>query len=129
MTVSSGRRNRSEGKAEEHTWCNLPRGQPAPAKTESLPGLFFRTLRLRQREFENLRLPYLFNLRTDPYERATITSNEYWNWYIRRVFLLVPAQEKVGEFLATFEEYPPRQEAATFTIDHVLETLKGAHGR
>lgn len=86
-------------------------------------------MRLRQREFENLRLPYLFNLRTDPYERATITSNEYWNWYIRRVFLLVPAQEKVGEFLATFEEYPPRQEAATFTIDHVLETLKGAHGR
>ena len=86
------------------------------------------TLRIWQREFENLRLPYLFNLRTDPYERATITSNNYWNWYIRHVFLLVPAQEKVGEFLSTFKEYPPRQKAASFTVDQVLQTLLDAHG-
>ena len=86
------------------------------------------TLRIWQREFENLRLPYLFNLRTDPYERATITSNNYWNWYIRHVFLVVPAQEKVAEFLATFKEYPPRQKAASFTIDQVLQTLQNAHG-
>jgi arylsulfatase len=84
------------------------------------------TMELWQREFRGLRLPYLFNLRTDPYERATITSNDYWNWYIRHVFLLVPAQEKVGEFLATFKEYPPRQKAASFTIDQVLQTLQGA---
>ncbi len=94
-------------------------------KVQDQPG----TLELWQREFRNLRLPYLFNLRTDPYERATITSNDYWNWYIRHVFLLVPAQEKVGEFLATFKEYPPRQEAASFTIDQVLRTLQGAHGK
>jgi arylsulfatase len=93
-------------------------------KVQDEPG----TMRLWQREFENLRLPYLFNLRTDPYERATITSNNYWNWYIRHVFLLVPAQEKVGEFLSTFKEYPPRQKAASFTIDQVLETLQDAHG-
>ena len=86
------------------------------------------TLRIWQREFESLRLPYLFNLRTDPYERATITSNEYWNWYIRRVFLLVPAQEKVAAFLSTFKEFPPRQKAASFTIDQVLEQLQTAHG-
>ena len=84
------------------------------------------TLEIWQREFRNLRIPYLFNLRTDPYERATITSNNYWNWYIRHVFLLVPAQEKVGEFLATFQKYPPRQKAASFTIDQVLEKLQGA---
>ena len=87
------------------------------------------TLELWQREFRNLRMPYLFNLRTDPYERATITSNSYWNWYLRRVFLFVPAQEKVGEFLATFKEYPPRQKAASFTIDNVLKTLQNAHGK
>jgi arylsulfatase A-like enzyme len=87
------------------------------------------TMRIWQREFENLRLPYLFNLRTDPYERATITSNEYWNWYIRHVFLLVPAQEKVGEFLATFKEYPPRQKAASFTIDQILEKMQNPQGK
>jgi arylsulfatase len=82
------------------------------------------TLRIWQREFEGLRLPYLFNLRTDPYERATITSNSYWNWYIRHVFLLVPAQEEVAKFLATFKEFPPRQKAASFTVDQVLQTLQ-----
>jgi len=86
------------------------------------------TLAIWQREFRNLRLPYLFNLRTDPYERATITSNSYWNWYIRHVFLLVPAQAKVGAFLATFKEYPPRQKPATFGLDKVLETLQEGQG-
>ena len=93
-------------------------------KVQDEPG----TMRIWQREFENLRLPYLFNLKTDPYERATITSNTYWDWYIRHVFLLVPAQDKVGAFLSTFEEYPPRQKAASFTIDQVLQTLQKAHG-
>jgi arylsulfatase len=94
-------------------------------KVQDEPG----TMRIWQREFENLRLPYLFNLRTDPYERATITSNDYWNWYIRHVFLLTPAQVKVGEFLATFKEYPPRQKAASFTIDQVLETMQNAQSK
>jgi arylsulfatase len=69
------------------------------------------------------RLPWLYNLRTDPYERASVTSNTYWDWYLNHVFLLVPAQEYVGHFLATFKEFPPRQEAASFTIDQVMERL------
>jgi arylsulfatase A-like enzyme len=69
------------------------------------------------------RMPWLFNLRTDPYERATLTSNTYWDWFIDRVFLLVPAQAYVAEYLKTFEEYPPRQEAASFTINKVIEQL------
>ena len=64
----------------------------------------------------------------DPFEQATITSNTYWDWYIRHVFLLVPAQDKVAAFLSTFEEYPPRQKAASFTVDQVLQTLQKAHG-
>jgi len=87
------------------------------------------TFRLWQREFESLRLPYLFNMRTDPYERATITANDYWNWYIRHVFLLAPSQVVVGEFLSTFKDYPPRQKAASFTIDQVLEQMTDAHGK
>jgi arylsulfatase len=74
--------------------------------------------------FVNTRIPWLFNLRTDPYERATLTSNTYWDWYLDHVFLLVPAQSIVGEFLETFEEFPPRQKAASFTIDQVMKQLE-----
>jgi arylsulfatase len=72
----------------------------------------------------NTRIPWLFNLRTDPYERAAITSNTYWDWWMDHAFLLVPAQAYVGDFLSTFEEFPPRQEAASFTLDQVLEKLQ-----
>jgi arylsulfatase len=69
------------------------------------------------------RVPWLFNLRTDPYERASITSNTYWDWWLDRAFLLVPAQAYVAKFLQTFKEFPPRQKAASFTIDQVMEKL------
>jgi arylsulfatase len=81
------------------------------------------TLALWAEPFVTLRVPKLFNLRTDPFERADITSNTYYDWMIDHVFLLVPAQTVVGEFLATFAEYPPRQKAASFTVDQVLEKL------
>jgi len=73
--------------------------------------------------FVNTRMPWLFNLRTDPYEKATLTSNTYWDWYLDHAFLLLPAADYVGKFLATFQEYPPRQKAASFTIDQVMEQL------
>ncbi len=70
------------------------------------------------------RIPWLFNLRTDPYEKATITSNTYWDWYLDRAFILIGAQAYVAKYLETFKAYPPRQEAASFTIDRALESLK-----
>jgi arylsulfatase A-like enzyme len=81
------------------------------------------TLNIWSEPYTFTRMPWLFNLRTDPYEKATVTSNTYWDWYLDRVFLLVPAQTYVGRFLETFKEYPPRQKAATFTIDRVMEQL------
>ena len=69
------------------------------------------------------RVPWIFNLRTDPYERASITSNTYWDWWMDHAFLFVPAQEYVGKFLQTFIEFPPRQKAASFTVDQVMEQL------
>jgi arylsulfatase len=75
-----------------------------------------------------LRIPYLVNLRRDPYERAMLTSNTYYDWLIDRAFVFVPAQQYVGRFLETFTEYPPRQKAASFTIDQVMEKLKTAPG-
>lgn len=79
--------------------------------------------------FVPLRLPYIENLRRDPYERALITSNTYYDWMIDRAYLLVPAQAYVGQFLATFKEFPPRQKAASFSLDKVMEkiTKPGAH--
>ena len=70
--------------------------------------------------FTNLRVPKIFNLRTDPYERADITSNTYYDWLFDHVFLLVPAQDYVGQFLATFRDYPQRQKAASFNLDEVM---------
>lgn len=82
------------------------------------------TLALWGEPFVKTRIPWLYNLRTDPYERATITSNTYWDWYIDHVFLITPAQQYVGKFLMTFKEYPPRQKAASFSIDQVMQQLQ-----
>ncbi len=81
------------------------------------------TLDIWLEPFVQLRAPKIFNLRTDPFERASITSNTYYDWMIDHIFLLVPAQAIVGEFLGTFAAYPPRQKAASFTVDQVLEKL------
>ena len=75
-----------------------------------------------------LRIPLIFNLRRDPYERAYSTSNTYYDWLLDRAFLLVPAQVYVGNFLKTFIEFPPRQEAASFSLDKVMEKLQQSLG-
>ena len=73
-------------------------------------------------------MPLIFNLRLDPYERADITSNTYYDWLLDHAFMLVPAQTYVGQFLATFKDFPPRQKAASFSIDQALEKLKQPSG-
>ena len=78
--------------------------------------------------FTNLRVPKMFNLRMDPYERADITSNTYYDWLIDHTFLLVPAQEYVGQFLMTFKDFPPRQKADSFNMDAVFAKLKESGG-
>ncbi|MDH4073909.1 MAG: arylsulfatase [Gammaproteobacteria bacterium] len=82
------------------------------------------TLELWANPFTPLRVPLIFNLRRDPYERAQLTSNTYYDWLIDRAYLLVPAQAYVGQFLSTFREYPPRQKAASFSLDQVMEKLE-----
>jgi arylsulfatase len=86
------------------------------------------TLRVWAEPFTTLRIPKVFNLRTDPYERADITSNTYYDWFIDHAFLLVPAQDYVGQFLATFRDYPQRQKAASFNMDEVMQKLKEGAG-
>jgi len=86
------------------------------------------TFRVWMEPFVPLRVPLILNLRRDPYERAPITSNTYFDWMIDRAFLLVPAQAYVGEFLETFKKYPPRQKAASFSLDQVMEQLSEGAG-
>ena len=81
------------------------------------------TFRVWMEPFVPLRVPLILNLRRDPYERATITSNTYYDWLLDRAFFLVPAQSYVANFLATFKEFPPRQKAASFSLDQVMEKM------
>lgn len=86
------------------------------------------TLAVWAEPYTLLRCPKLFNLRTDPYERADITSNTYWDWYLNHAFVMMPVQHYVAKFLSTFREYPPRQKAASFTIDQVMDKLQTPQG-
>lgn len=86
------------------------------------------TLAVWAEPYTLLRCPKLFNLRTDPYERADITSNTYWDWYLNHAFVMMPVQHYVAKFLSTFRDYPPRQKAASFTIDQVMDKLQTPQG-
>jgi arylsulfatase A-like enzyme len=86
------------------------------------------TFRVWMEPFVPLRVPLIENLRRDPYERATITSNTYFDWLLDHAYLLVPAQAYVARFLETFKEFPPRQKAASFSLKQVMEKLETPAG-
>jgi len=75
-------------------------------------------------EFSNLRIPVIYNLRTDPYEQGDITSNSWWSYQMHKTFYLYPAIDLASEFLATFKEYPPRHPAASYTMSNAIEKIK-----
>ncbi|MDF2187309.1 arylsulfatase [Paraflavitalea sp. CAU 1676] len=77
-----------------------------------------------QEPFVPLRLPKVFNLRSDPFEEGDKEAMDYGHWRADRIFLLVPAQEYVGRFLASFKEFPPSQKPGSFSIDDALEKLQ-----
>jgi arylsulfatase A-like enzyme len=79
-----------------------------------------------QEPFVQLRIPKIFNLRSDPFEKGDHVGFGYTKWRADRTFLLVPAQQYVGAFLATFKEFPPSQKVGSFSLDQVLETLQSA---
>jgi arylsulfatase len=86
------------------------------------------TMQIWQEPFVTLRIPNIYNLRTDPYEMADVTSNTYYDWILDHAFLLVPAQAYVGDFIKTFKDFPPRQSAASFNLDDVLKKLQEGGG-
>jgi arylsulfatase len=89
-----------------------------------------KTFRVWSEPFVQLRIPKLFNLRSDPFERADTDSNNYDRWWIERsAFSVTAVQEIVGNFIGTFEEFPPRQKPAKFNVDDVMKKMyrTGAH--
>ena len=82
-----------------------------------------------QEPFVPLRLPKVFDLRADPFELADHIGIGYERWRIDRLYLLVPAQVLVGQFLSTFKDYPPRQKPGSFSIDQVLANLQAGSAR
>jgi arylsulfatase len=82
------------------------------------------TMQVWGEPFTALRIPKLYNLRTDPFERADITSNTYWDWYCYKGYLIMAAQAIIQPFLETFKDFPPRQKAASFTIDQAMEKME-----
>ena len=73
--------------------------------------------------FTCLRVPKMFNLRMDPYERADIVSDQYYDWSTKNAYFISYGTSKVAPFLATFKDYPPSQRPASFSIDQMTEAL------
>ncbi len=78
--------------------------------------------------FTELRVPLLFNLRRDPFERSQHNSNTYNDWFIDRVFVLVPLQQMAGTFLATLKDYPPSQTPGSFNLEKIQKQIESAAG-
>jgi arylsulfatase len=70
-----------------------------------------------------LRLPLIFSLRRDPFERANVNSNVYWDWMINHVPQLYQCQALVAAQIDNYVKYPPRQKAASFNLDAVMAQL------
>ncbi len=82
-----------------------------------------KTLKLWAEPFVPLRIPKIFNLRRDPFERADENSNTYYDWLLDHAFLLIPAQAYVKKMMESLKDFPPRQKPASFNLDRVMEQL------
>ena len=87
-----------------------------------------KTMQMWAEPFVALRLPKIFNLRRDPFERADENANTYWDWMLDHTFIMYPMQALAAEQLQSFREFPPRQKPAAFNLDSVLASLDDASG-
>ncbi|WP_455369429.1 arylsulfatase [[Eubacterium] cellulosolvens] len=87
-----------------------------------------KTLQLWAEPFVELRIPKIFNLRRDPFERADENSNTYWDWVLDHLFPLYIAQRLTAQQIQSFKEFPPRQKPESFNLDRVLAKMQEASG-
>jgi arylsulfatase A-like enzyme len=80
-----------------------------------------------QENYSTLRVPKVYNLRSDPFEAAD-HSIDYWHWRMDHMFILVPAQQYVGQFLYSFKDFPPSQKVGSFSLDQVLDLMSKGSG-
>ncbi len=78
--------------------------------------------------FTELRVPLLFNLRRDPFEKAQHNSNTYNDWFLDRVYVLAPLQRVAGQFLMTMKEYPPSQSPGSFNLEGIQKKIQATMG-
>ncbi len=82
------------------------------------------TMALWREPFVELRAPLLFNLRRDPFEKAQHNSNTYNDWWIDRVYVIVPVTDMVAKFLMTFKDFPPSQTAGSFNLTKMQKQME-----
>ncbi len=86
------------------------------------------TMSLWAEPFVKLRVPYIMNLRRDPFEQAQVNSNTYFDWMVDHVPQMYEMQGLVAEQIANFVKFPPRQKPASFNLDAVMEQLQHSMG-
>lgn len=81
-------------------------------------------LNIKRQPLVGLRMPKIFDLHADPFERADIESGNYDRWFLDGAYWLVPAHAVVGQFLASFQDFAPRQKPASFSVDQALAVMQ-----
>ncbi len=76
--------------------------------------------------FTELRVPLLFNLRRDPFERSQHNATVYDDWFLDHAFILVPLQQLAGQFLQSMQEYPPSQSPGSFNLEKIQKQIEAA---
>jgi arylsulfatase len=107
-------------------------GQIVAIRYDSWKAVFLenraRAFEVWREPFVELRVPLLFNLRRDPFEKAQHNSNTYNDWFLDRAFVLVPLQQIAGKFLMTMKEYPPSQTPGSFNLEKIQKQIQAATG-
>jgi arylsulfatase len=124
------------GKAKESPrhefWYVNDDGQIVAARYDAWKAVFLenrgKAFGVWREPFTELRIPLLFNLRRDPFERAQHNSNTYNDWFLDRAFVLVPIQGLAAKFLETMKEYPPSQTPGSFNLSKIQEQLEAPAG-
>jgi arylsulfatase A-like enzyme len=88
-----------------------------------------KTMGLWAEPFVELRMPKIFNLRRDPFERADENSNSYWDWAMKHIYVLYGAGALFQQQLLTFKDFPQRQKPGAFNLERIMErTIAAIHG-
>ncbi len=121
-----------EGKADQSPrhefWYVNDDGQVVAARYDDWKAVFLENrgeaFGVWREPFTELRVPLLFNLRRDPFEKAQHNANTYNDWFLDRVYVIVPIQALAARFLATMQEYPPSQTPGSFNLSRIEERLR-----